>query len=113
MTLAELQADTYDAMPTVQRTLAGRFVCNRIVRRAVAGWPVPVLEQCDDAQAAVVGKYEARRVERQIRQEMGMGIILTLVLSALVSEVVKYLIRRWLENREEMRALVGEVRHHD
>ena len=113
MTLSELQADTYAALPVVPRTLAGRFVVNRIVRRAVAGWPVPVLEQCDAAQTAVVGKYEARRVERQIKEEFGMGIILTLVLSALVSEVIKYLVKRWLENREEMRALVGQVRHHD
>jgi hypothetical protein len=45
-----------------------------------------------------------------------MGIILTLVLGALVQEVVKILIRWWLErqeNQSSMRLLVRESRHHD
>lgn len=113
MTLEELQADAYAAMPTIQRTLGGRFLCNRIVRRAVAGWPVSVLDQCDAADTAVVSRHYTLTVERAVRREVGMGIILTLVLSALVSEIVKYLVQRWLDNRTEMRALVGQVRHYD
>jgi hypothetical protein len=34
-----------------------------------------------------------------------MGIILTLVLSALISEVVKILIRWWLEGRDNRAAM--------
>jgi hypothetical protein len=34
-----------------------------------------------------------------------MGIILTLVLSALISEIVKILIRWWLESRENRAAM--------
>jgi hypothetical protein len=34
-----------------------------------------------------------------------MGIILTLVLSALISEIVKILIRWWLESRDNRAAM--------
>jgi len=45
-----------------------------------------------------------------------MGIILTLVLGALVQEVVKLLVQWWLdrqENRTQMRLLMREARNHD
>ena len=116
MTLPELQAHVWDRLPTLNRMAAGRRITDRIVRRAVATWPVPVLEQCDAAESAVVGKYMAKNLERQARQEFGMGIILTLVLGALVQEVVKILIRWWMERQENqasMRLLVREARHHD
>lgn len=116
MTLSELQSRVYDQLPSVPRMVGGRLLVNRIVRRAVVNWPVPVLEQCDEAEANVVGHHMAKSVERSIRQEVGMGIILTLVLGALVQEVVKILIRWWLESRENkdaMRLLTREARHHD
>lgn len=116
MTLSELQSRVYDQLPSVPRMLGGRVIVNRIVRRAVAGWPIPVLEQCDDAETQVVGAHYTKTIERAIRHEVGMGIILTLVLGALVQEVVKILIRWWLESRENkdaMRLLTREARHHD
>lgn len=114
MTLSELQADVYSQLPSFTRVVSGRFLVNRVVRRAVACWPIPVLEQCDEAESRVVGVHLARSVERRVRAEVGMGIILTLVLGALVQEVVKILVRWWLErseNRTAMRALVREVAH--
>ena len=96
--------------------VGGRVIVNRIVRRAVAGWPIPVLEQCDEAETQVVGTHYSRQIERAVRHEVGMGIILTLVLGALVQEVVKILIRWWLESRENkdaMRLLTREARNHD
>jgi hypothetical protein len=75
-----------------------------------------VLQQCDAAECDVVGHHMAKAIERQVRQQYGMGIILTLVLGALVQEVVKILIRWWLERQENqaaMRLLVRESRHHD
>ena len=116
MTITELEQYAWDRVPTVQRTIAGRRIVGRIVRRAVASWPVPVLQQCDAGEAAVVGHHMAKSIERQVRQQYGMGIILTLVLGALVQEVVKILIRWWLErqeHRDAMRLLVRETRHHD
>lgn len=116
MTLAGMHAYVWDRLPTVPRTLGGRRVVNRIVTRAVRQWPIPVLEQCDAGEADVVGMHMAKSLARQVRHEVGMGIILTLVLGALVQEVVKILIRWWLErdeNRTTMRLLAREARHHD
>lgn len=116
MTLNGLQSHVWDRLPTVPRTIGGRRIVNRIVARAVRGWPIPVLEQCDAGEAAIVGKHMAKGLERQARQEFGMSIILTLVLGALVQEVVKILIRWWLErdeNRNAMRLMAREARHHD
>lgn len=116
MTIGELEQYAWDRVPTIRRTIAGRRIVGRIVRRAVASWPVPVLQQCDAAQSEVVGHHMAKSIERQVRQEYAMGIILTLVLSALVSEVVKILLRWWLERQENKAAmllLVRESRHHD
>jgi hypothetical protein len=49
----------------------------------------------------VVAKHFARRLERQER-EYGMGFLASIILAAIISEIVKILIRRWLENRSEM-----------
>jgi len=116
MTLDQLQSHVWEQLPTVPRTLGGRRIVNRIVRRAVKGWPIPVLEQCDAGETQVVAHHYTKTVERAVKHEYGMGIILTLVLSALVSEVVKILVRWWLErqeNREAMRTLASEIGHHD
>lgn len=116
MTLDQLQSHVWDRLPSVPRTLGGRRIVNRIVARAVMGWPIPVLEQCDAGETAIVAQHYTKSVERAVKAEYGMGILLTLVLSALVSEVVKILVRWWLErqeNRDAMRLLTSEARHHD
>lgn len=112
MTLNELQNHVWDRLPTVQR-MAGRRIANRVVRRAVAGWPVPVLEQCDQGEAAVVAKYYTRTVERAVRADMQMGFLAMLVFSSMVQEVVRILVRWWLDNRTHMRLLVREARADD
>ena len=84
------------------------------MRRAVAGWPIPVLEQCDDAEAAVVAKYYTRTVERSVRADMQMGFFTLLIFSALVQEIVKILVRWWMEkseNRSQMRLIAKEARN--
>ena len=116
MNLAELQAHVWDRLPTLQRTVAGRRIVSRIVTSAVRCWPIPVLEQCDAAETQVVAKHYTKQLERNARHEYGMGIILTLVLGALVQEVVKLLVHWWLErqeNRTQMRLLAREARSHD
>jgi hypothetical protein len=116
MTIHDLESYVWDRLPKLQRTLAGRYIAGRVVRRAVRTWPVPVLEQCNADETEVVGKQLAKNIERNMRHEVGMGIILTLVLSALISEVVKILVRWWLERQEnqaDMRTLVRESKHHD
>lgn len=113
MTLHELEEHVWSQMPTLQRMGCGRRLVGRVVRRAVAGWPVPVLEQCDDGETAVVAKYYVRTVERAVRADMQMGFLAMLVFSAMVQEVVRILVRWWMENRTHMRLLVREARADD
>ena len=113
MTLTDLETHVWDRLPTLQR-VAGRRIANRVVRRAVASWPIPVLEQCDDAEAAVVAKYYTRTVERAVRADMQMGFFTLLIFSALVQEIVKILVRWWMEkseNRSQMRLIAKEARN--
>lgn len=114
MTLDGIEKHVWDRLPTLNRTVAGRRIVNRITRQALRNWPIPVLEQCDEGQTQIVAKHYTKSVERAVKQDIKMGIILTLVLSALISEVVKILVRWWLstgENRQAMRLLAREVRH--
>lgn len=104
MTRTELADMVYDRLPWRLR-LAGREVVSRVVDDAVRLWPVPVLRQCDAGEAQVVGSFLARSLKRRSHQ-YGTGIILTLILSALISEAVKILLRWWLERRENREAMM-------
>lgn len=101
MTQDDLIASVYDEL-SARKNLAGKARVRRIIARSIKAWPAPVLMQCDDAQTEVVGKYFARSMERQERAEYGMGFFASIILAAIISEIVKVLIRRWLENRTEM-----------
>ena len=112
MNLEQLQQHVWDGL-SVQKHVAGRRFINRLTRRAVRQWPVAVLQQCDAGQANVVGTYFTRTITRQARQEYGMGIILTLILGALVQELIKILVAWWIDHRSEMVAIVRECGHDD
>jgi hypothetical protein len=109
-TLEQLQAHVWQRL-SLQKHAAGRRMVDRITRRAVRQWPVPVLQQCDAAQADVVGTYFTRTITRQTRQEYGMGIILSLILGALVQEIIKLLIAWWMDHPAEMVQIVGGCNH--
>jgi hypothetical protein len=101
MNRQELIDAVWDELPA-KRYLLGRKRGERLIDRAIKRWPVPVLYQCDAQQTAVVGEHLARSLERQERAEYGMGFFASIILAAIVSEIVKILIRRWMENRVEM-----------
>jgi hypothetical protein len=101
MTRQQLIDAVWDELPA-KRYLLGRKRGERLIERAIKRWPVPVLYQCDAQQTAVVGEHLARSLERQERAEYGMGFLTSIILAAIISEIVKILIRRWLENRVEM-----------
>jgi hypothetical protein len=105
MTHDELNNQVWHELPAFMR-LAGRSRVDRIVARTLKSWPVAVMAQCDPMQSAVVTKYLARSIERAERREVGMGFFASIILAALVSEIVKILLRRWLENRTAMMELV-------
>jgi hypothetical protein len=100
MTREELVADVWDSLP-VRKHLLGRERVGRIVERALKEWPIPVLYQCDAGQTQIVAKHFARRLERQER-EYGMGFLASIILAAIISEIVKKIVQRWLDNRGEM-----------
>lgn len=100
MTRDELIDDVWRSLP-VRKHMLGRARVARITERALREWPVPVLAQCDAGQTAVVGKYLARSLERQER-EYGMGFFASIILAAIIGEIVKRLIQRWLESRSDM-----------
>lgn len=108
MSIDELDQYVWDNL-SMRKHLAGRSRISRIVRRAVREWPAPVLAQCDEKQADVVGHYMGRSLERNERQ-YGMGFFLAIVLSAVIGEIVKVLIRWWLESRENREAMQGMQR---
>ena len=60
-----------------------------------------------DRLADVVMHEIARSIERSERQNYGMGIILTLVLSALLSEIVKAVLRWWLQSASNRALMLG------
>jgi hypothetical protein len=100
MTREELVADVWSSLP-VRKHLIGRERVGRIVERALREWPIPVLYQCDAGQTQIVAKHFARRLERQER-EYGMGFLASIILAAIISEIVKKIVQRWLDNRGEM-----------
>lgn len=113
MTRDELDAYVWSQL-SVRKHAAGRRVVSRIVADAVRDWPSAAMARSDHGEVQAFGSIYAKSLAR--RGNYGMGIILTLVLGALVQEVVKILIRWWLERSEHQEAmlmLVRESRHHD
>lgn len=89
---------------SVRKHAAGRRVVSRIVADAVRDWPAAALARSDYGEVHAFGGIYAKGLARR-QQQYGMGIILTLVLSAVISEVVKVLIRWWMESRENRQAM--------
>jgi hypothetical protein len=102
VTRDELDAYVWSQL-SVRKHAAGRRVVSRIVADAVRDWPSAAMARSDHGEVQAFGSIYAKSLAR--RGNYGMGIILTLVLSALISEVVKILIRWWLEGRDNRAAM--------
>lgn len=105
MTRDELEQYVWEQL-SARKFLAGRKRINRLTHRTLRNWPVPVMRQCDEAESQVVGKYLARTIERQERAEVGMGFVAAVILSALIGEIIKILLRKWFESGEGRLAIV-------
>jgi len=103
VTRDELDAYVWSQL-SVRKHAAGRRVVSRIVADAVRDWPSAAMARSDHGEVQAFGSIYAKSLARR-QQQYGMGIILTLVLSALISEVVKTLIRWWLESRDNRAAM--------
>lgn len=109
MTRDELEQHVWQELPA-RKHLAGRTRVNRIIQRTLKDWPIGVLRQCDQGEAEVVAKYLARGIERRERAEYGMGFFASIILAAIVSEIVKILLRKWLESSEGRLAITEACR---
>ena len=92
---------------SARKHLAGKPLVARLVRRAVRKWPHVALSQTQPGQYGIVTDEIAKSIERSERQNFQMGIILTLVLGVLVQEIVKAILRWWLESASNRIFLVG------
>jgi len=104
MTQDEMNAYVWRLLPA-RKIFLGRKRADELVRRCVRSWPIAVLRQCDHDEAQVVGIYMERSLKRYAGNEFGTGIILTIVLGAIISELVKILLRWWLENDTHKRIM--------
>lgn len=109
MNRQELEQHVWDTLPA-RKFFAGRERVNRIVSRTLNEWPVGVLRQCDAGEAQVVATHLARGIERRERAEYGMGFFAMVFLSAIVSEIVKIILRKWLESSEGRLAITEAAR---
>ena len=92
---------------SARKHLAGKPLVARLVRRAVRKWPHVALSQTRPGQYGIVTDEIARSIDRSERQNFQMGIILTLVLGVLIQEIVKAILRWWLETASNRIFLVG------
>ena len=94
---------------SVRKHAIGRRGVSRIVARALKTWPTGVMELCDERQAGVLAKHFASSLKRNVRQqEYGMGFIAMILLSSLISEIVKRMFAHWFasaKNQAEMRLM--------
>ena len=79
---------------TPLKWLAGREACNRILRRCVRTLPVGMTAS-NLAEQNRLMKHAAASIVRRERNNVTMGILLTIILSALVSEILKALLAWW------------------
>ena len=106
MSLEDLDAYVWSQL-SPRRYAAGRPLVARLTRRVVRKWPCMVeLQHGPEAYAAMTAEI-VRSIDRSERQNYRMGIILTLVLSALLSEIVKAVLRWWLQSASHRTQLLG------
>ena len=102
MTRDELITDVWHDLP-VSKYLIGRARVDRLTARALKAWHPPVLDQCDEAQCRIVNKYLARSIERQERNEYGMGFI-----AAPLVEEHRTFVKSLSETQREISQAIGE-----
>lgn len=106
MTIDELVDQMWDDLPPLRKRLAGREAVRRVVVDAVQEWSADYLAACqDNAQRDVYVADLTKRLERRYAgQEYGFAIM-SIILLAIVTAVVQWLVKWWLDrnfNRLQM-----------
>ncbi len=106
MSLEDLDAYVWSQL-SPRRYAAGRPLAARLTRRVVRKWPHAVMSQTRPESFAIVTDEIARSIERSERQNYRMGIILTLVLGVIIQEIVKAVLRWWLQSASNRALMLG------
>jgi hypothetical protein len=106
MSLEDLDAYVWASL-SPRKYAAGRAFASRIARRVVRKWPQIQMSQATPADHPKIMGEIAHSIDRSERQNFQMGILLTLVLTALIQEIVKAVLRWWLKSASNRVALVG------
>lgn len=107
MTIDDLVTECWADLPPIRKRLAGRDAVRRVVVDAIQEWSADYLAACqDNDQRNVYAADLTKRLERRYtgQQEYGFAIM-TIVLVAVISAVVQWLVKWWLDrnfNRELM-----------
>jgi hypothetical protein len=113
MSLEDLNAHVWGRL-SARKHLAGRALVARLTHRVVRKFPHCTMSQTRPNEYGKVMDEIARSIERSERQNVQMGIILTLVLCVLIQEIVKAVLAWWLKSASNRAILLGwqtEMRH--
>jgi len=90
----DLQAHVWSRL-SLRKHVAGRATCDRLVRRVVRRWPAVLMNDSSPGNQNIVMEGMAMSVTRGERSNVQMGVFLTIILSALISELVKVILAWW------------------
>jgi hypothetical protein len=94
MSLEDLQDHVWSRL-SVRRHVAGKAVVDRLVRRVVRRWPALLMDESTIGNQAIVMEGMTLSVERGERANVQMGVFLTLIISTLITEIVKAVWAWW------------------
>lgn len=106
MSIEDLDAYVWSQVG-VKKYAAGKGLVARLTRRVVRKFPHGVMSQTRPESYGVVQTEICRSIERSERQNYQMGIILSLVLGALIQEIVKAIFRWWQASASNRALLLG------
>lgn len=113
MTLSELNAAAWDALPPIRKRVAGRSVVNDLVALCVMHWEPEYLAACqDNDQRRVYERALLEAVRRAYQPISGhepqeYGFIWIFLLSAVASALIQWLVKKWLDNHFDRQQIVN------
>lgn len=112
MTLQDLQNQIWHDLP-LRKRVAGRDTIDDLVQLAVENWPTEYMNHATSNQERRVVAAEVERSVKRMHHactrtdSVSYGILWSLLLQGLVSAIVEWLVRWWLERRDNRAILMG------
>lgn len=106
MSVADLEDYVWSNLPPL-RWVAGRQLVARLTRRCARRFPGGVMSDASPEGRDMVLDEIRKAVERTERANYRMGFLLSLVLSALLGEIVRALFAWWLKSASNRTVLLG------